>query len=183
MAAEIQITGYYPGLLGQIVELHGSYYAEHWGFDISFEAQVGRELSDFAAGFDPGRDGLWAASADGRLAGCVALDGGAAASEGARLRWLMVHPEHQGGGLGRRLLERALGFCRQRGYGRVFLWTFQGLEAARSLYVRAGFELVQENRAPKWGGVIVEQRYELALNAGSDGQAGNQPSRTHAGSR
>lgn len=48
--------GYRPGVIGKITELHGSYYAENWAFDISFEAQVGRELSEFLRDFRVGRD-------------------------------------------------------------------------------------------------------------------------------
>jgi hypothetical protein len=44
--------GYFPGAVGKITELHAVYYHENWGFDISFETQVGRELSEFLRDFD-----------------------------------------------------------------------------------------------------------------------------------
>jgi hypothetical protein len=44
-ASEIIYGGYRPGVIGTITGLHGPYYAENRGFDVGFEAQVGRELS------------------------------------------------------------------------------------------------------------------------------------------
>jgi hypothetical protein len=69
------LHGYFAGAVGQITEAHAVYYHTHWGFDVSFEAQVARELSEFAAGFDPGRDGLWVARQEERFAGSIAIDG------------------------------------------------------------------------------------------------------------
>ena len=59
---DIEISGYYPGAVGKITEIHAVYYHENWGFDVSFETQVGRELSEFVSRFEEERDGLWAVS-------------------------------------------------------------------------------------------------------------------------
>ena len=48
---DVELTGYYPGVLGKITELHAVYYHEHWEFDISFETQVGMELCEFMSRF------------------------------------------------------------------------------------------------------------------------------------
>ncbi|MGD9199633.1 MAG: GNAT family N-acetyltransferase, partial [Desulfobacterales bacterium] len=100
--SDIKFHGYYPGVVGKITELHAVYYHEHWGFDVSFETQVGRELSIFVSEFDEKRDGLWVATVDGRFAGAVAIDGQHALAEGARLRWFIVDPDFQEAGLGNR---------------------------------------------------------------------------------
>ena len=55
------LGGYYPGSIGQIVESHALYYSENWGFDVSFETQVARELGEFMGRFDPKIHGFWAA--------------------------------------------------------------------------------------------------------------------------
>jgi hypothetical protein len=83
---ETQYGGYYPGVAGKITEVHAVYYHENWGFEISFETQVGSELSDFLVDFDETRDGLWSAKRNNMFAGAVAIDGRTAQSEGARLR-------------------------------------------------------------------------------------------------
>ncbi len=41
-------------------------------------------------------------------------------------------------------LEKALDFCRTRGYEHVYLWTFNGLNAARRLYERCGFRMTTQ---------------------------------------
>lgn len=160
---KIQFRGYFPGVIGLITEAHAVYYHEHWGFDVSFETQVGRELSEFMAAFVEGRDGLWVATVAGRFAGSAAMDGGQASTEGARLRWFIVVPTFQGTGLGKDLLARAVTFCRQNNYPRAYLWTFRGLDAARALYEREGFRLCEEHAVDQWGQRITEQKFQLDL--------------------
>ena len=158
---EIEFQGYSPGVIGRITEAHALYYHEHWGFDVSFETQVGRELSAFMAAFQEGRDGFWAATEGGRFAGSVAIDGREAHPEGARLRWFIVVQGYQGTGLGKSLLRRAVDFCRQTGFPRVYLWTFEGLDTARALYEGEGFRLCEKHAVNQWGQRITEQMYEL----------------------
>ena len=50
----VRFTGYVPGVVGKITEVHGIYYYENWGLDVSFETEVGRELSEFVDRFRPG---------------------------------------------------------------------------------------------------------------------------------
>lgn len=161
MKAEmVELVGYYPGVIGKVVELHATYYHEHWGFDISFETQVGRELSEFMANFVPSRDGFWAAMVKKEFAGSIAIDGSRARDEGARLRWFIVAPRFQGHGIGSELIREAMRFCIDVGHERVFLWTFQGLDVARRLYERAGFTMTLEHEVRQWGRLILEQRFE-----------------------
>lgn len=161
-SGDIEIKGYFPGMVGKIVEEHAVYYNGFWSMDHTFEAQVGEEISQCLASFNPEQDGLWAALVDGRFAGSVAIVG---TDEGARLRWFLVNPAYHGHGLGLLLLEHALKFCRERHYKRVFLWTFRGLEAARRLYLGYGFEMTEEHQVQQWGRELYEQRYDLNLNS------------------
>ena len=160
---KIEFLGYFPGVIGMITEAHAVYYHDSWGFDVSFEIQVARELSDFIRAFQEGRDGFWVATVGGVFAGSVAIDGQEATTGGARLRWFIVVPSVQGTGLGKELLARAVGFCRQRNYPRVYLWTFKGLDAARALYEREHFHLCKEHLVDQWGQTITEQMFELSL--------------------
>lgn len=158
----IEIKTYFPGMTGKIVEEHAVYYHQNWGFDISFETEVGAQLSQCLMDLDPKRDCVWAALVDGKFAGSVAIVG---TEEGARLRWFLVNPDFHGLGLGLMLLEHAINFCEERGYEKVHLWTFRGLEAARRLYVGFGFKMTEENRVQQWGREIYEQRYDLDLRS------------------
>lgn len=157
-------TGYYPGVIGKVTELHAVYYHTHWNFDISFETQVGRELSAFFVNFRKTRDGFWSVLAGGEFAGAVAVDGQLADSQGARLRWFIVEPQHQGLGIGKQLLAKAVAFSQKAGHPKLFLWTFQGLDPARKLYEAAGFKLAEEHAVNQWGQRINEQRFEIKFN-------------------
>ena len=157
------LGGYYPGVIGEIVTCHATYYHQTWGFDDSFETQVGRELSDFIARFDPLRDGFWAATVAGNFAGSLAIDGYPTETVGARLRWFIVPPAYQGNGIGQALMATAMEFCRSSPYPQIYLWTFEGLDAARALYERHGFQLTTEHRVRQWGQHLNEQQFALAL--------------------
>lgn len=162
--AQMEIGGYYPGVVGKITEIHAVYYFKHWGFDISFETQVGRELSVFMSEFDDARDGFWAATSDGQFAGSIAIDGHNTPTEGARLRWFIVDPLFQNAGLGRDLISRAVEFCKQKNFPQIFLWTFEGLDAARRLYEQCHFKLSEAHDVYQWGRHIKEQKFELILS-------------------
>jgi GNAT superfamily N-acetyltransferase len=159
----VSISEYTPGLLGRITELHARYYHRHWGFDLFFETKVATELADFLQHFDSTRDGLWAATADGRIIGAIAVSGRDAATIGARLRWLIVAPQYQGRGYGKRLMRAAMDFCQQARFSRIYLTTFTGLDAARHLYEQEGFRVVVEQEDAHWGKTVREQTFELML--------------------
>lgn len=161
----IRYTGHTPGVIGTVTECHAVYYHEQWGFDRSFETQVAREMAEFMDRYHPEGDGLWIAWNGEVFAGSVAVDGLLAGTEGGRLRWFIVPPPFQGRGIGAALLDRALSFCREAGHDRLFLWTFHGLAAARTLYERAGFQLTHETEGKPWGRPILEQRFDLWLTS------------------
>jgi GNAT superfamily N-acetyltransferase len=158
-----RLKGYCPGAIGKITELHATYYYNNWGFDVSFETQVGRELSEFISGFEEERDGFWIAEVDGYFAGSIAIDSRGGNVDGVRLRWFIVSPEYQGKGIGRTLLRTAVIFCKNVGYTDVYLWTFKGLDAARALYESEGFCLREEHHVKQWGNMITEQKFILQL--------------------
>jgi GNAT superfamily N-acetyltransferase len=157
------IPGYIPGAIGRVTELHAAYYGREWGFGLFFEARVAAELAEFLRRFDAGRDGFWTAQADGSIEGAVAIDGLHAAAEGAHLRWFIVSDALRGQGAGGRLMDAAIGFCRGRGYRMLYLDTFEGLHAARHLYEKHGFRLVEQHRGTQWGREVDEQRFELEM--------------------
>lgn len=151
-----------PGLIGRVTALHARYYHEHAGFGLSFEAKVARELAEFCTRYDAARDGVWTVRVDDEIEAAIAIDG-VHAQDGAHLRWFITSARVRGQGLGRRLLDTALAHCRGQGYARVFLWTFEGLSAARHLYDQAGFREVHAAPGRQWGCEVTEQRLELQL--------------------
>lgn len=161
---EVQITsGYIPGSIGRVTELHAAYYHQHWNFGLFFEARIATELAAFLGRYDEKRDGFWIASMGGSIEGSITIDGIPSPTEGAHLRWFIVSDTLRGKGAGNRLMETALDFCRSHGYSRVFLNTFEGLDAARHLYEKNGFRLVEQRKGTQWGLEANEQRFELVL--------------------
>jgi GNAT superfamily N-acetyltransferase len=154
------IRGNTPEAPGRIVQLHAAYYAGHWGFGPYFEAKVASGLAEFLDRHDPARDGLWLAMDGDRIEGAIAIDGIRSHAEGAHLRWFIVSESMQGGGIGGELLRVTMDFCRDHDFPRVYLWTFAGLDAARHLYQREGFMLVEEKRGTQWGTEVLEQKWE-----------------------
>ncbi len=154
-----------PGIAGLVSALQARYYAQEWGFGAVFEAKITRGMAEFLARYDPGRDVTLSAWQDDRLLGSVTLDGSDPENPpgAAHLRWFIVDAAARGAGLGRRLITRAVGFARETGKDSVYLWTFDGLRAARALYDEAGFELVEQHLGATWGTPVTEQRFVLRL--------------------
>ena len=160
---EAKLSGYIPGAIGRITELHADYYSKHRGFDLFFESKVALELSEFLNRFDETHDGFWVVTVDNTIVGAVAIDGSEAKTSGARLRWFIVGPEYQGRGIGQRLLGEAITFCRRANIRRVYLHSFAGLDAARHLYEKSSFVLCEEKEDTTWGKTVTEQTFELLL--------------------
>lgn len=157
------LTGYLPGAIGRIVELHANYYHLDWGFGLFFEARVAREMSEFLSRFNETRDGLWIVSFNDRIEGGIAIDGIKARTDGAHLRWFILSQEVRGRGFGHRLMEEAVSFCKKKDYRKIYLQTFEGLHAARHLYEKFGFRLVHQAEGTQWGNNVTEQKFELLL--------------------
>lgn len=155
--------GWTPGVLGDLVSLQARYYAREWRFGSFFEAKLASDVASFVRRYDPRVDLLLSASRADRVIGSVTIDGGdpGRPEDLAHLRWFIVDDGVRFKGLGRRLIDRALGFARRTGRAGVYLWTFAGLDAARRLYDDAGFRLVHEAAGDTWGTRVTEQRFEL----------------------
>jgi GNAT superfamily N-acetyltransferase len=152
-------TGYRPGCIGRMVELHASYYACAVGFGAPFEAKVASELAAFCLGYAPDRDGLWLAHDQEVIHGSIAIDGAHYAERGAHLRWFIASDASRGQGVGNQLLDVAMAFCKARNYRKVYLWTFDELHAARHLYQKYGFRLARSQRGSQWGKEVNEQLF------------------------
>ena len=157
---EITITGNKPGVIGRIIEMHGTYYDEHWNFGVRFEAMVAEILGEFVQRFDPAHDGIWAAWDGDTFVGGIVIDGHERDTKGARLRTFIIDPAYHGRGIGHRLMQEAVGFCDKAGFKRVWLTTVKGLEAAHHLYVAYGFKICHEVVDTSWGMEMTEQEWE-----------------------
>jgi ribosomal protein S18 acetylase RimI-like enzyme len=157
---DVQIlSGYTPGAIGKVVELHAIYYAQHWGFGLFFEAMIARGLASFLSRYDESQDRFLIAVDGQRIVGSITIDGSEADTKGAHLRWFILNPEYQGKGVGKQLMEEAMRFCEEQNFQRVSLSTFAGLDSARHLYEKWGFRLVKEHESDTWGVRVKEQAF------------------------
>jgi molybdopterin-guanine dinucleotide biosynthesis protein A len=119
-----------------------------------FRRFVAASLAEFGFVVDPALDPDLNDVPDAYAAAWLALDAAdkvvgsvVLIEKGSRelvLRRMYLDAEHRGRGTGRRLLELALGWARERGYARVLLDTTDAMVAARGLYESAGFRAIGE---------------------------------------
>jgi len=150
-----------PGDLGWVVHRHGALYAREYGYDEEFEALVAEIVAGFVQRYDARRERCWIAERDGDVIGCVFLV--KKSRSVAQLRLLLVEPAARGIGLGTRLVDECVRFARQAGYRKLVLWTQSELEAARRLYVAAGFRRTRTERHHSFGKSLVAEIWELVL--------------------
>jgi len=169
---EITITeGFEPGAVGEITALHGLYYARAWGLNLRFEAQVAQGLADFAILLLENQNNpqfleknrQWLAKKDGKVVGAIAIQEDSPKGT-ARLRRFIVSDEVRGTGVGNKLMDTAMKFCRQAGLDTVFLWTYLGLDQARHLYEKHGFVLVEQKTHTDWGRPVTYVKFKCPLN-------------------
>lgn len=151
----IRRTG--PGDCGWILQAHGELYSREFGFNGAFEALVAKIIAAYLSEHDPQREAAWVAVRDREPVGCIMCT--ARSEERAQLRLLLVDPVAQGTGLGSRLVEECLQFAASAGYRSIELWTNDVLVAARRLYEKHGFELVDSERHDMFGPPMVGETW------------------------
>ncbi|MER9235067.1 helix-turn-helix domain-containing GNAT family N-acetyltransferase [Mesorhizobium sp. M0622] len=149
------------GDIGWIIHRQGLLYAQEYGWDESYEALVAEILGAFVKSFDPKWERSWIVEREGEVVGSVFVVH--QSDEVAKLRLLYVEPSARGLGIGKRLVEECVGFCRAKGYRTLTLWTNDVLTSARRIYEAAGFKLADEERHHSFGKDLVGQNWNLEL--------------------
>ncbi len=74
-----------------------------------------------------------------------------------------MDPGARGIGLGRKLVEAALEYCRESGFTSVYLETTVGLPESMALYRKLGFENEAEETVELWDGMgsIITMRLDM----------------------
>ena len=160
-ADRVVLRQHRPGDMGWITEQHALIYAHEYGWGAGIEAVTARICADFLENLDPARERCWVAERNGQRVGSVFLV--KESDEAARLRLLLLTPEGRGLGLGRRLVDECVRFAREAGYHEIVLWTHAVLTAARAIYAKAGFELVETWTHDEFGKPEVSETWRLRL--------------------
>jgi N-acetylglutamate synthase-like GNAT family acetyltransferase len=117
-------------------------------------------LSEFLINREGGE--LWIAELDGIIIGSIAIT--KTNTKTAQLRWFILDENYHGMGVGKKLIEIALHFCKEQNYQHLFLWTVSILESARHLYKKFDFTLTEEKTNVEWtGDKLIEERWDLDL--------------------
>ncbi|GGH56100.1 GNAT family N-acetyltransferase [Frigidibacter albus] len=155
------LRGLRPGDLGLVASRQAMLYAQEYGWTAEFEALAARILADFHTNFDPACEDGWIAEIDGQMVGSVFLVRGEAGA--GKLRLLYVEPAARGQGIGDLLVRTCIERARAAGYTRLDLWTNSVLGAARRIYQRAGFVLLEEVPHHSFGHDLIGESWSLAL--------------------
>lgn len=144
-----------PGDMGWVIHRQTVLYAKEYGWNNEFEVLAAEIGARFIRQFDPVFERAWIAELEGRIVGAVFVVRQDETT--AKLRMLYVEAETRGLGLGSRLVDECLAFAREVGYQRMVLWTNSVLVAARQIYERAGFALLEEEPHHSFGRDLVGQ--------------------------
>jgi DNA-binding MarR family transcriptional regulator/GNAT superfamily N-acetyltransferase len=157
---DIQIkTDFEQGDLGFIIQVHGELYRYEFDYGIEFEQYVTIGLAEFIKLYDPKKSRIWMCTHNfNRIGFILVLDRG---NEIAQLRYFFVFPEYRSIGLGNELMRLLVEFLKEKDYSECYLWTTNDLLPAGNLYLKYGFELVEEKPSVNFGKNLVEQKYNL----------------------
>ncbi|SFE90662.1 transcriptional regulator, MarR family with acetyltransferase activity [Chitinophaga sp. CF118] len=150
-----------PGDVGYLIYLHGALYAKESGYNLEFETYVCKTFFEFLEAYNTSKDQIFLASHGSQIVGSVAVLGHSRYI--AQLRWFLVHPDFRGLGLGKRLLQDALAFCREKGYQKVYLMTTDKQVTAIDIYKKIGFRKTGDKQMNMWGQHLYEERYDMDL--------------------
>ena len=153
------VEGYQTGMIGDIAALHARTHGPIIGMGPTFESVVSKSMTEFMPRIGNAVNNSWSVVDNGEIMGSISIDGEDLEGNVAHLRWFILSEKLRGKGLGKQLLLKALEHCDFHEFDEIHLWTLKGLDAARALYEKNGFELADEYVGDQWGKVVTEQMF------------------------
>ena len=162
-AAPLLLRPHRIGELGWLTHRQGLLYHQQFGWNIEFEALIAGLYRDYELSPIVPPRGLWIAERQNTIVGSVFVTPSAGREGTAQLRMLYVEPEARGLGIGGMLVEQAISFARENGYGRMRLWTQSILASARKIYAAHDFVLLESGSHHSFGHDLVGEYWEREL--------------------
>lgn len=167
--APLIIRRHASGDFEQLIKMQCEFYGREFSFPEAIQKDaIEKPMLEFEKNFNPDHDGSWVAEIDGKVVGCVLST--KESEEVARLRQLFVDPSTRGLGLGKKLVDECIDFCRQKGFKRVMLYTNKAYIAAARVYDNAGFDLTKETQIESDGRTFIVQERTLDFEKASKPQ-------------
>nr|WP_269528355.1 GNAT family N-acetyltransferase [Anoxybacillus tepidamans] len=107
------------------------------------------------------KENIWILEVKGKPKGSISIK--KVSDQVAQLGLFLVEPGVRGGGYGQQLLQRAIDFCKEKGYETIILWTNSELKSARMLYEKNGFRLNETRRQILSNKELIEEKWELHI--------------------
>lgn len=144
-----------------VISRHRTLYQDEYGLSSIFGDYVDKGVHHFVKNFDASKECMLIPEIDDHPMGSIAI--AKVDNKTAQLRYFLLEPGERGKGLGNKLVDMALGFCRDKGYTHVFLETISALKTARHIYKSKGFRITHTHENPEWGKDVCEERWDLDL--------------------
>lgn len=146
MDSRITIRTYEPGDPSLVCYFQYKLYEKQFHFNGYYEKEMLGGMAEIYDDLEGSQ--MWIAELDGQIVGDIAVI--KRGETKAQLRWFGVELDLQGQGLGTRLLETAMDFCREKGYTHLTLGTMDILKPARHLYGKFGFHRTESEPYNEW---------------------------------
>lgn len=161
VVSPITIRNFVPDDVYYVISRHRILYDTEYGLSSIFGDYVEKGVHHFAQYYDKEKECMLISEINGQPVGSIVI--AKSDDETAQLRYFLLEPETRGRGLGHKLVDMALDFCRKKGYKHVFLETISSLKTARHIYASKGFKITQSHKNPTWGEGVLEERWDLDL--------------------
>ena len=137
-------------------------YEVEYGFDTDeWKSYIKDGVGALVKEFNKEKDCIYILENQGQALGCIAITH--VDDEIAQLRFFFIDSSLRGMGGGNQLVKKAIDFCKEKNYKKVYLWTFSTLKPARHLYAKNGFKMTDTHENTEWGTPVLEERWDLDL--------------------
>lgn len=143
----LKIVPYEPAHASQVEQLVLAIQRDEFGLQITLQEQT--DLQNVEKFFRQGQGNFWVAVQEDKVVGTIGLvDIG---NQQFVLRKMFVDREFRGKekGVGLRLLQTAIDWASERGFGEIILGTFEKTAAAQRFYEKNGFVKITEWELPR----------------------------------